>query len=471
MTSSSPSLAPSEQLFIPPPPSLLASNTPNKIPLSPITLWPIGTIPSVHVFPGKLDLKRLKRAVREVAELYPVVCGRLRWDEKEEGEWWIDLTQPSSIPLTLSTSPSTRAFPTPSVLQPSLSPYSPPLDPTQLNTSSTDPLGVLLSLQLTYLPNHTDGEKSVLGLNWGHVLGDGASFCEFVKRLGRAYERDGASASEEGEEKKPNFGPHVVLREPSEEVLNKWESGLLWPTFPIEEGWEKYTSSAASTEVVQLVFSHDEIKLLQSLARGKGEDEWVSEQDAMSSYFVNLLRLCGEEVESVVNSVNYRTFFPSQPSFPPTLPDLVANVAQMLSQPLPSPTTPVSLAPIALSIRSGLTAIRADPDLAVEWLSCRAWRMRQAAEKREMQVMLPSPGEAIVNSNWRYDWNVPFGFSPSQTSHHTAFSIKNFLRVFRTNPEAEVQGAEWTFNVGEGVRERVQSEVQRDRKEGWGRWK
>lgn len=183
----------------------------------------------------------------------------------------------------------------------------------------------------------------------------------------------------------------------------------------------------------------------------------------------------------------YRTFFPSHPSFPPTLPNLVANVAQMFSTPLPATAT-LSLAPIALAVRAGLTSLRSDPEMALEWLSCRAYRMQQAAERKEMQVMVPSVSECIINSNWRfvpislslgprllwscsYDWNVPFGFDPSQTSHHTAFSIKNFLRVFRTNPGAKVQGAEWTFNVVRGLREKVLAEVERDRKEEWGRWK
>lgn len=61
------------------------------------------------------------------------------------------------------------------------------------------------------------------------------------------------------------------------------------------------------TEEVQFNLSSQELKLLQSLARGKSDTAWVSEQDALSSYWINVLRLCGERVEAVVNSVNVGT--------------------------------------------------------------------------------------------------------------------------------------------------------------------
>jgi hypothetical protein len=46
------------------------------IPLHPIALWPISTIPSLYVFPGELDLERLVEAVKDVSALWPVIAGR-----------------------------------------------------------------------------------------------------------------------------------------------------------------------------------------------------------------------------------------------------------------------------------------------------------------------------------------------------------------------------------------------------------
>lgn len=67
------------------------------------------------------------------------------------------------------------------------------------------------------------------------------------------------------------------------------------------------------TELVQVMFTATEVRLLKTLAHGKDANEWVSEQDGLSSYFINLLRLAGERISTVVNSVNVR------PAIPPRL--------------------------------------------------------------------------------------------------------------------------------------------------------
>lgn len=65
--------------------------------------------------------------------------------------------------------------------------------------------------------------------------------------------------------------------------------------------------AAADGDVVQWVLTPEEIKTLKTLASGIGDDEWVSEQDAISSYWINLLNLGGDDVRSVINSVNVRS--------------------------------------------------------------------------------------------------------------------------------------------------------------------
>lgn len=167
---------------------------------------------------------------------------------------------------------------------------------------------------------------------------------------------------------------------------------------------------------MQVIFSATEVKLLKSLACG--ETGWVSEQDGISSYWINLLRLCGEPILTVVNSINvcrpqssgsqqltsippqYRHHFPSDPRFPPNLPTLVANVAQMHAQKLPL-ESPASLSPIAVAIRSGLEHLKHNPAETLEWLSCRAHRMQATIDAGEMQCLVPGPGDCFVNSNWR----------------------------------------------------------------------
>ena len=52
-----------------------ASADPEAI-LTPITLWPLGTIGSVHVLPGRLDMDRFKTAVGMAAGRMRMVAGR-----------------------------------------------------------------------------------------------------------------------------------------------------------------------------------------------------------------------------------------------------------------------------------------------------------------------------------------------------------------------------------------------------------
>ncbi|KAM0754464.1 hypothetical protein T439DRAFT_321506 [Meredithblackwellia eburnea MCA 4105] len=439
-----------------------------EAPLSPITCWQFGTIPSVHVLPS-IDVDQLKQAIEDISSLYPVIAGRLRKREQlsptGKGLYYIEFTS-SAIPLTLASTSSTEAFPTTAVIQPDLSTYTTPIDlPHQLN----NPAVPLFTIKLTHLSNG----QVVLGLMWAHILGDGSAFATFVETFSQLYS---------GEKKveqivKPTFGPHVdLIEEPTEEMLRKWELDYLYPTFKLPEAWGKFGAAAAQSEVVQVVFTADEVRLLKSLAKGAGEDEWVSEQDGLSSYWLNILRIIGEPVESAVHPINYRTHFPNSPLFPPNLPTLVANVAQMqrIALPAASFAEKLSLKPIALTIRAGLEALKKDDKVTREWISCRAKRMQDAIDVQEMQVLVPKEGDSMINSNWRYSWNHTFSHPVGTTSHHTSFSTINFLRVFRSNDvfgDKGESGAECTFNLKKGLKEKFETELKRDRKEEFVRWK
>jgi hypothetical protein len=47
-----------------------------RITIAPISLWPISIIPSVHTFPGHIDIDRLEEAISTVTALWPTVAGR-----------------------------------------------------------------------------------------------------------------------------------------------------------------------------------------------------------------------------------------------------------------------------------------------------------------------------------------------------------------------------------------------------------
>ena len=81
-----------EKRFISPQtPSILGPDV-KRTPLAHITLWPIGTITSAHVLPGKLNLAKLEAAISELARLYPVLGGRFSRTERADGngyDYWV----------------------------------------------------------------------------------------------------------------------------------------------------------------------------------------------------------------------------------------------------------------------------------------------------------------------------------------------------------------------------------------------
>lgn len=131
-----------QRLLVPPQtPSILGAEV-TRVPLAPISLWPIGTVCSAHVLP-KLDLTRLQTAISELARLYPVLGGRFSRTDSHNGagyDYWVTCgvaPSPQYLELTFSddrsTSPalaslSTSALPSPPHLpfphHPSFSPLS-----------------------------------------------------------------------------------------------------------------------------------------------------------------------------------------------------------------------------------------------------------------------------------------------------------------------------------------------------------
>ena len=141
----------------------------------------------------------------------------------------INLTS-SGIPLTICTSDSTAPpFPSSAVIQATLAPYVDPVDPTKLNVSAEAEEGALFRVKVTYVPNAEGGEKTVLGLAVGHVIGDGAAFCKMSDILSRIYEGQPIAELDY-----PSFEPHVKLVEkPESLVMRKWEHRILYPTFDL----------------------------------------------------------------------------------------------------------------------------------------------------------------------------------------------------------------------------------------------
>lgn len=221
------------------------STSTTEAPLSPITLWQMGSIPSVHVLPGSINVERFKDAIASTSSLYPVIGGRLRRRQvKEAYEYYVsELAKPlcrikanrprakielnqSPIKVTVETSDGSEPpFATPAVIQPSLHNFVDNLNPaTQLNI----PESPLISFKITQLP--VSG-TSVLGFCWAHILGDGDAFSTFSRTLSRLYAGAGLAQIVP-----PTFSPHVALLKPTSVMLGKWEIPQLFPSFTLPVG-------------------------------------------------------------------------------------------------------------------------------------------------------------------------------------------------------------------------------------------
>lgn len=59
------------------------------------------------------------------------------------------------------------------------------------------------------------------------------------------------------------------------------------------------------SEVVTFCLTKEELRVLKEKASGEGDASgWISSQDALSAWFVEVLRSCEVEVNNIVNSIN-----------------------------------------------------------------------------------------------------------------------------------------------------------------------
>lgn len=110
-----------------------------------------------------------------------------------------------------------------------------------------------------------------------------------------------------------------------------------------------------------------------------------------------------------------------------------------------------------------MNQLRNNPDIMLKWLSNAAHQIGTAAHNDLAFLLVPKPGQVVINSNFRYDWAIKFGQTSAQ--YYTNVSIVRFLRVFRANDSHPTGTAELVFRVenGPGV-EAVEGVIASDRK-------
>ncbi|WWC65082.1 uncharacterized protein I303_107696 [Kwoniella dejecticola CBS 10117] len=428
----------------------------NRIPISPLSLWPVDTIPSAYVFPSKLDVTRLKRAIEMLSGFYPTIAGRF---ERDQEGFFFNLTR-SPIPFETQTISSKEAFPFPDkrVIQETLDPYLPNLGQEFPLTGANKPLFVI---RLT-TSSDPEADWSVLGVSWGHILGDAAACLIALKWLELFYvygSLEGA-VDQKGSLGIPVYGEGIKLLKvendeihfspPKKNSIPLQEYTYL-KGYTIPEGGKLYAKTREGTERVDLILSLSEVGSLTKsvkdllLVREEGsydKNMVLSTQDILTGWFVSLLRRSGQGIKEVIYVCDFRRFCQSDPAVPPNFADQVANSAQFRTISLPdnhnrtnSTSNPFDeIFEIAKTIRKEIINLRSDPYVCFPWLTNVAYHLEKSAKAGLGQYVIPDEGGLEVNSHIRADWHLDFGFPAYQTSFHCFDTHIRFLRIYQSNP-------------------------------------
>ncbi|BEJ12478.1 hypothetical protein CspHIS471_0209380 [Cutaneotrichosporon sp. HIS471] len=430
-----------------------------EVPVAPISCWNIGFVTSVLAFPTALDEERLKKAFATAASFWPVVCGRfVKSSTPSFPEFAISLTE-SPIPFSTQTTEDEYPYPTKNVIQESLGSYAPPLRDDFFVPGADAPQ---VAVRLSTLANG----NSVLGINWGHVLGDAAAFSRFLEDVSLFYNM--GRFADLGDDM-PTFAPHVTIPLAGEKTLKDYHLDLLEP-MGVPEVFKGYSDATTAGEFFTVRLSRRE---LAHITASRTAGEHCSDGDMLSGWWIGVLERAGRRVDRAVQTINYRSWHQGDRAFPRNLATLVANVAQMREIPVPSPTQgqkpAIRARTVARAIRGGMQELKNDREVMLKWLGNAAYEIGRASHEGKTFCLVPRPGGVVINSNMRYDWAIKFG-QPG-ADYHTDVCLTNFLRVFLANAAPGQEAApvgerdvELAFRVEWGpAAEAVQKVIDEDR--------
>ncbi|ODO00053.1 hypothetical protein I350_06677 [Cryptococcus amylolentus CBS 6273] len=366
-----------------------------EIPLGDNSLTAYLTVSSVLAFDGALDESKLVKAITLLSGAWPTLAGRFKSvGEGADTKFSIELTS-SPVPFETQSIERDQTFPDKLVIQPTINPYIPPLDPS-VRFPNTD--NHLFSVRLTTL---LPSNKSVLGVQVSHLGMDGTMGRYLVKLLDALYTH--------GEAALQSTDPAVVIP-------------TFFPGGAFPEAINSYIADSMTSSRVALQFTKSELQVLRDQYQLESGVK-LSTQDAISAWWATLLNKVGVDVKSLVYVLDYRKWCIGHPSFPPNLPTLAAVIFQIYPIDISAASTPGQ---VAKTIREHISTLRAsEKDEALHWLSHAFHHMHpltvndQAAVFGGDEQFMADHNFAVVNSNIRIDWTFSFGFKEHQVSYHS----------------------------------------------------
>jgi hypothetical protein len=198
------------------------------------------------------------------------------------------------LPIPFSTRTIEAGYPykNKNVIQEELGPYLPAMAE-KYYVAGED--AALLVVRLTTL---APSGASVLGVNWAHVLGDGAALHRFLTDVSIFYNQP--TAELEAGEDMPTLEPHVRLPPYTEEIGREYALDILTPR-PLEEVGKGYADAVIQSQVFHIVLTCDEVAHIMA-TRVPGEK--LSENDMFTGWWISLLERAGQHVDYVVQTIN-----------------------------------------------------------------------------------------------------------------------------------------------------------------------
>ncbi|CAF3374906.1 unnamed protein product [Rotaria sp. Silwood1] len=404
-----------------------------RIELTGTDLWITPRIDNVFVYPGDLDLNRLKDALSHILALWPLVCGRLLLHDEEH--YIIEMSD-KAVPVTILDNTELIQWPLNSNVvrdnvEGQLQPFLDEVQTTKLwHGCPNEPL---FRVKITRLIR---SGQWVLGTSWAHVLGDACACLNFLHTFSCSYQQMELPAL------LPSFERRLWSKNEVDRSLLPTMRHL-FDALSTEQIQEKMMIEQETHVQLNIHFSGEQITRLRTLV----DDSTLTIHDIMIAYIILTLNVsCFKKDEMIIRHtniiVNYRGVSDSIAT-----PGLVANCTlRILSDNFEDP---YSLLNIAQSIRRSILKSR-NRKFLESWLATADELMRDmACNEREVNIDHFENG-IVVNSNFRYDWAglVNFGHF-DKCRFYTEGTTVLFLRIFRLNPI--YNGTQWIMRDREGA--------------------
>ncbi|CAF3296415.1 unnamed protein product [Rotaria socialis] len=406
-------------------PSSLTGNS-RRVELAGIDLWLFSRTDQVFVYPSQLDIDRFKNALSRTLSVWPLIAGHLLL--LDDGHYVIEMSD-NPIPVTYAECSELAAWPfdfniVSELHKNLLASFIDEVQVIKLFSSSLhEPL---VRLKLTRL---VQSGEWILGASWAHILGDAASFLNFLNSISRFYQNLESIGT------LPVFERRLWREDEADKSLLPIMKHLSHAG-PLQEMLQLFCSWQETHDQLTLRFSGDQLAKLRELAGGNN----VTIQDSLSAYLILTLNThCyvndhQHRIQRANTVVNFRGV---SDSIAPI--GHVSNaIVMMLSDDF---YDPLSLSSIAKTIRHSIIRVR-DSKFLEPWLATADGLMRKIARENLLANWGQFPNEIIINSNFRYDWVslVDFGYT-DKCRLYTTWTGPLYFRVFRLNPVYD--GTQW----------------------------